>query len=150
MSQSKRAAAVLGIAVAIGAGLGAAITFATILAGLRVAPSVTDDLTSWTGSLGVASIAAIVGGIAGALTGAAAWSVAASLLLLVRARRQALPVQAVAVGIGGATGAVLVLSFLATRPGVTLEAGFLVVLAALAAALAVAALLVCERTTTRA
>lgn len=102
--------------------IGAGFAFVIVLTGLRSAPSAMPDVESWLGSVRVSSVAALVGGIAGAITGAASWSVAALVLSLLDRRKRALPVRASAVGVGSAVGASLVLWFVASRPGVTVGA----------------------------
>lgn len=92
IKRSRRAAEAFGAALAMGAAIGAAFAFFVVLAGLKSASSALPDVESWLGSLGVSSVAAFVGGIAGALTGAGAWFVAAMVLLLIDLRRRALPI----------------------------------------------------------
>ena len=84
MSQSTCAARVFGVALVMGALLGAVLAFVIVLASLRSAPSAIPDGESWVGSIMVSSVAALVGGVAGAITGAVSWSVAAGALLLIK------------------------------------------------------------------
>ncbi|MFV0374855.1 hypothetical protein [Microbacterium sp.] len=145
MRQSRCAAAVFGIALAVGATLGAVTVFVSVFVSLRATPAARPDLDSWTGAANVAAVAAIVGATAGLIVAAASWSVAALVLVLVTRRWHARVVRVVAVALGSAAGAGLVLWFFATRPGAMLDAGAFAVLAVVAAALAVVALLVSER-----
>lgn len=144
MSQSKCATAMFGIALFIGAVIGVTLVFVVFLANFRSMPSAAPNLESWLGAVRVSSVAALVGGVVGALTGGASFSVAALAFLLLR-RRQPLPVRASAIGIGSAVGASLVLWFVASRPSVSVPFETFAVLSAVAAGLAVAALLVTER-----
>lgn len=134
-----------GIALAAGALLGAAVAFVSVLVGLRSTPAALPTIDSWTGSVNVAAIAAIVGAIAGLLVGAAAWSLAATVLVLVDLRRRSLVVRAVGVAAGSAVGAGLVLWLLASQPGAMIGTGPRALLSLVAGGLAVAALLVSER-----
>lgn len=135
----------LGIALAVGAFLGAAFVFVPVLVSLRSTPAAGPDADSWLGSLGVAVVAAIVGGIAGLIVAAASWSVAALALVLVNRRWRRRSVRVGAVALGGGGGAGLALWSFDTRPGVMLDTGSFAFLTVVAAALAVAALLASER-----
>lgn len=145
MRQSRCAAAVFGIALAVGATLGAATVFVSVFVSLWATPAARPDLDSWAGAANVAAVAAFMGAIAGLIVAAASWSVAALVLVLVARRWRVRAVRVAAVALGSAVGAVLVLWFFATRPGVMLDAGAFVVLAVVAATLAVVALLASER-----
>ena len=145
MSTPKCAATVFGVALAVGTLIGGAFVFFVTLAEFRALPSALPDVESWLGSVGVASIAAAGGAVVGAITGAAAWSVAALALLLFPRRQRVIAVRVCTVGIGSAIGAALVLWFFATRPGLIIGVDIIAVSSVAAAALAVAALLVSER-----
>ncbi len=147
MGQSKCAAAVCGIALAAGASLGAVAVFVSVLIGFRTTPAALPTIESWAGSVAVAAIAGLVGAVAGTIVAAAAWSVAALVLVLVNLRWRSLAVRASAVALGSAAGAALVLWFFASRPGMMLDVGSFAVVAIVAAGLAVVAFLVSERIT---
>lgn len=135
----------LGIALAAGATLGAATVFISVFVSQRATPAARPDLDSWMGAASVAGVAAVVGAIAGVIVAAAAWSVAALVLVLVNRRWRGLAVRVSAVAVGSAAGAGLALWFLATRPGMMLDARLFTVLIVVSALLAVFALLVSER-----
>lgn len=145
MRRARCAAAVLGIALAAGAILGAVTMFVSVFVSLRVTPAARPDLDSWTGTASVAGVVAVVGAIAGIMVAAAAWSVAALVLVLVNRRWHSLAVRVCAVAVGSALGAGLVLWLLASQPGMTIGAGPLALLSLVSAGLAVSALLVSER-----
>ncbi len=144
MARVKCAASTLGVAIALGALIGAGVTFVALIVQQQSLPSAQGHPLQWE-IVAYAGVVALAGGVAGMLVGMAAWSIGSAVFLIAERLASHAWVRAVAVGLGSGLGTAIVLIAIASQPGMSAAGPFVAGAIAAAMALAVGALLITQR-----